>query len=128
MRYEALARLVPFACACVVIVAGALQLTAWKARALSCCRGTHGLPALPDDLATAWRHGVRIGLDCARCCGILMAVLLAVDVMDLTAMAIVTVAITAERVAPAGERVARCVGFLTIAFGLVAIARALGRA
>jgi predicted metal-binding membrane protein len=128
MRHDALARLVPFACGCVVLVAGALQLTAWKARSLACCRGAHELAALPNDLGTAWKHGVRIGLDCARCCGVLMAVLLVVDVMDLTAMAIVTVAITAERVAPAGDRVARCVGFVTLAFGLVVIARALGRA
>jgi predicted metal-binding membrane protein len=127
MRYDALARLVPFAGGCVVLAAGALQLTAWKARSLACCRGAHALAALPSDLGTAWRRGIRIGLDCARCCGVLMTVLLVVDVMDLAAMALVTVAITAERIAPAGDRVARGVGILTVACGLVVTARALGR-
>jgi predicted metal-binding membrane protein len=127
MRHDALARLVPFAGAGVVLCAGALQRTAWKAHALACCRGTHA-PSLPDDLDTAWRHGLRLGLDCARCCGVLMAVLLVVDVMDLTAMAAVTVAITAERLAPAGERVARLVGLATLAFGLALLGRALGLA
>jgi predicted metal-binding membrane protein len=127
MEYDAVARLVPFAGALVALVAGALQLTAWKARALWCCRGRHDLE-LAADAATAWRHGLRLGLDCARCCGILMAVLLTVDVMDPNAMAVVTVAITAERAAPAGERVARSAGFVTIAFGLFLLARALGLA
>jgi predicted metal-binding membrane protein len=127
MRHDALARLVPFAGAGVVLGAGALQRTAWKARALACCRGTHA-PALPADLATAWRHGLRLGLDCARCCGVLMAVLLVIDVMDLAAMAAVTVAITAERLAPAGARVARLVGLVTVALGLALVGRALGLA
>jgi len=55
-----------------------------------------------------------------------MAVLLVVDVMDLAAMATVTVAITSERLAPAGERVARLVGLVTLAFGLALVGRALG--
>ena len=40
-----------------------------------------------------------------------MAILLAVGVMDLRAMAVVTAAITVERLAPAGERVARVIGW-----------------
>ena len=57
-----------------------------------------------------------------------MAVLLVIDVMDLAAMAAVTVAITAERLAPAGARVARLVGLLTVALGLALVGRALGLA
>ena len=124
MRHDALSRLVPKAGALVVLAAGALQLTAWKARALACCRGTHG-PAPRADVAAAWRHGLRLGLDCSRCCGVLMAVLLVVDVMDLRAMAAVTAAITAERLAPAGAPVARLLGILGIALGLVLIVRTI---
>ena len=49
------------ATAVVVLIAGALQFTAWKARQLACCREVpgHGR-TLPADAATAWRHGLRL--------------------------------------------------------------------
>ena len=46
--------------------------------------------------------------------------------MDLRAMAVVTAAITAERLAPAGEQVARGIGAPAIGAGLFLIARAVG--
>jgi hypothetical protein len=46
--------------------------------------------------------------------------------MDLRAMAVVAAAITAERVAPAGERVARAIGAAAAGAGLLLIARAAG--
>jgi hypothetical protein len=46
--------------------------------------------------------------------------------MDLRAMAIVTAAITVERLAPGGERVARAVGAVAVGAGLCLIARATG--
>ena len=41
-------------------------------------------------------------------------------------MAVVTAAITVERLAPAGERVARAIGVLVVGAGYVLIARAVG--
>jgi hypothetical protein len=41
-------------------------------------------------------------------------------------MAVVTAAITVERLAPAGERVARAIGVVGVGGGLIAIARAAG--
>jgi predicted metal-binding membrane protein len=55
-----------------------------------------------------------------------MAILLVIGVMDLRAMAVVTTAITVERFAPAGERVARAIGVVTVGAGLVLIAQAAG--
>ena len=55
-----------------------------------------------------------------------MAVLLAVGVMDLRVMAAVTAAVTLERLAPSGERVARAIGVAGVVAGLVVIARAVG--
>jgi predicted metal-binding membrane protein len=55
-----------------------------------------------------------------------MAILLAIGVMDLRAMAVVTAAITIERVAPDGERVARVIGAVAVGAGLFLIARAAG--
>jgi len=54
-----------------------------------------------------------------------MAILLALGVMDLGAMAVVTAAITAERLAPAGGRVARAIGALAAGAGLFLIGRAI---
>jgi predicted metal-binding membrane protein len=125
MQQPAVSRAVPTATAAVVLIAGALQITAWKARRLACCRHAPGdAGALPRDAGDAWRLGVRLGIQCARCCGNLMAILLVAGVMDLTAMGAVTVAITLERVAPGGQRVARVLGLGLLAAGALLLARA----
>jgi predicted metal-binding membrane protein len=127
MHQPALARVVPFAVAVAVLGAGALQFTAWKADHLACGRQAPGRGGtLPVDAGAAWRHGVRLGLHCGRCCVGLMAILLVMGVMDLRVMALVAAAITVERVAPAGERVARAVGVVIVGAGLFLIARAAG--
>jgi predicted metal-binding membrane protein len=125
MQMPLVARAVPVSWGLVVLLAGAFQLTAWKARHLACCRQAAGpSPAFPADAGTAWRHGVRLGLHCIHSCAGLTATLLVMGVMDLRAMAIVTAAIAAERLAPAGERVARAVGFVSVGAGLLLTARA----
>jgi predicted metal-binding membrane protein len=127
MQHPALADAMPIAVGLVVLVAGALQFTAWKARQLACCREAPGPGrVLPADAGTAWRHGLRLGLHCSLCCAGPMAILLAIGVMDLRAMAVVTVAITAERLVPAGERVARLTGAVAVVAGLFQVARAAG--
>jgi predicted metal-binding membrane protein len=125
MRLPALSRAVPYAIAAVVVIAGLLQFAAWKKRRLECCR------AAPDRVlmagtSTAWRHGLRLGLNCVQCCAGLTALLLTIGVMDLRAMAAVTALITAERLAPAGERVARGIGVVVVVFGLIQVAKATG--
>ena len=123
----ALARAVPIAVGVVVLIAGCLQLTAWKARHLAYCREAPGRGhTLRADAGTAWRHGLRLGLHCSRCCVGLMAILLVIGVMDLRAMAVVAAAITVERLAPAGERVAQVTGAVVVGTGLFLIARAAG--
>jgi predicted metal-binding membrane protein len=127
MHQPPLARAAPVAAGLVVLVAGALQLTAWKARRLACCREAPGRGRrLPADAGTAWRHGLRLGVRCALCCANLMAILLVVGVMDLRAMAAVTAAITVERLAPVGEGVARALGAIVVGAGVLLIARAAG--
>jgi predicted metal-binding membrane protein len=127
MQQPALARAVPVAVGVVVLIAGSLQLTAWKARHLACCREAPGRGrTLPADAGTAWRHGLRLGLHCGYCCAGLTALLLVIGVMDLRAMAVVAAAITVERLAPAGERVARAIGAVVVGAGLLLIARAAG--
>jgi len=127
MEQPALARAVPIAVGAVVLIAGALQLAAWKARSLACCRKAPGRDrTLAADVATAWRHGLRLGLHCTHCCAGLMVALLVIGVMDLRAMTVVGAAITVERLAPAGERVARAIGAVAVGAGLFLIGRAAG--
>lgn len=126
MRLPWLARAVPLTAASLVLLAGAAQLTAWKTRQLACCRqAPRAGQALSPGGALAWRHGLRLGLRCTCCCGGFTAILLVLGVMDLRAMALVTLAISAERLAPAGERIARATGAFALAGGLVLIARAV---
>src|SRR6266581_3559570 len=127
MQQPALARAVPIVVGVVVLIAGCLQLTAWKARHLAFCRGAPGRGrTLPADGGTAWQHGLRLGLHCSHCCVGPMAILLVIGVMDLRAMAAVAAAITVERLAPAGERVARATGAVVVVAGLFLIMRAAG--
>jgi len=127
MQQPALARAVPIAVGSVVLIAGFLQLTAWKARHLAWCREAPGRGrTLSADAGTAWRHGLLLGLHCTDCCVGLMAILLVIGVIDLRAMAVVAAAITVERLAPAGERVARATGAVVVVAGLFLIMRAAG--
>jgi predicted metal-binding membrane protein len=127
MQQSALARAVPLAVGVIVLIAGAPQLSAWKAHHPACCREAPGRGRTPPaDAGTAWRHGLRLGLHRSRCSAGLMAILPVTGVMNLRAMAVVTAAITVERLAPAGERVARAIGAVVVGTGLLLIARAAG--
>ena len=121
MRVPAVSRAAPIATGVVMLIAGVLQFTAWKKRQLECCRAAPDR-ALPAGAGTAWRYGLRLGLHCLHCCAGLTAVLLVIGVMDLRAMAAVTALIAAERLAPAGERVARGIGAAIITCGVYLIA------
>jgi predicted metal-binding membrane protein len=123
MQLPALSRAVPSLVAVIVLIAGAFQFTHWKISHLKCCRGT---PESQADAGSAWRQGLRLGLSCTYCCAGLMTILLVLGVMDLRTMACVTLAITAERLAPAGEIFARVIGTVVIGMGLFMVARAAG--
>ena len=127
MQQPALARAVPMVAGVVVLIAGALQFTAWKAHHLACCHDAPGRErTLPADAGAAWRHGLRLGLHCSQCCAGLMAILLVIGVMDLWAMAVVAAAITVEHLTPTGERVAQAIGAVVVGAGLFHISRAAG--
>lgn len=124
MRWGKVAQWLPVAAGVVLLVAGGVQFTSWKARQLALWRegSGRGCPPAPNALG-AWRHGLRLGVRCSLCCGSLMLALLAIGMMDLVAMAAVTLAISAERLAPAPLRVARVAGVAIVVVGVLTIAQ-----
>jgi predicted metal-binding membrane protein len=126
MHQPLLARAVPWLTGVVVLIIGVIELTAWKAHQLECCRArAEGANMGSARAACAWRHGVQLGFQCSRCCANLMAIALLVGIMDLGAMAVVGAAIMVERLAPADKGVARIIGSLVIAAGLGLMIRAM---
>ena len=130
-----LANVVPLVSGVIILMAGALQFTSWKAERLACCREVsrcHRLPASIDDaqlssrLIAAWRYGLHLGYHCSACCAGLTVTLLVIGVMDLRAMAVVTVAINAERLAPTNS-VARIIGVFIVAAGVLMITQSIIR-
>lgn len=127
MEASALASEVPLVVGVFIVLAGALQFTRWKAYYLTCCREAPGKNrTLPAGTDSAWRHGLRFGFDCSLSCANLMAILPVIGLMDLRAMAAMTAAITAERLAPEATPVSRVLGCIVIGAGLIMIARAAG--
>ena len=112
-----------------VAAAGAYQLTPLKRACLRHCRTPLHF------VMHRWRPGrggaVAMGTEhggwCVGCCAGLMVVLFAVGVMSLWWMALVAAVIFAEKVLPAGERLAVPVAVCLLALGAV-IAVAPGRA
>jgi predicted metal-binding membrane protein len=125
MRQPALARLVPLATGIVVATSGALQFTDWKARRLACCRRVPHVAGPSAGPAAAGWYGVRLGRDCVGSCAGLMTIQMVMGMMDIGVMAVVTAAITAERIAPAGARVAQAIGVVAVAGGLLLVAHAV---
>ena len=117
MARPSLARATPVTIGLVVMIAGLLQFTSWKARQLACCRANPVLGLRPDS-STAFRHGLQLGIRCIRCCLGPTAILLCLGVMDLRAMAIVTAAIALERLSPANLGLARLTGAFATSAGL----------
>ena len=127
MQLPALARALPVAAGAVVLLAGFGQFTALKARHLAVGPVASGNGhTLSAEMGAAWRHGLCLGIHCTFCCAGLTASGVALGVMDLRVMAVVTAAITAERLAQAGARVARAIGAVGIVTGALLIARAVG--
>ena len=72
---------------------------------------------MPGGMDSAWGCGAVLG------CGSLMLALLAIGMMNVVAMVVVTVAITAERLMPVRLQVARVTGVVIVVVGVLTIAR-----
>ncbi|HEV7328528.1 MAG TPA: DUF2182 domain-containing protein [Bosea sp. (in: a-proteobacteria)] len=121
LRWPQLARAVPFSTGLAIIAAGLFQMSRWKLALLGQCRQVSSPGTGP---AAAIGQGLRLGLACCASCAGLTVLLLVGGVMDLRAMVIVAVAITAERLGSAGERIAGATGGLMLGAGVVQLTQA----
>lgn len=101
-----------------MLLAGCVQLTAWKVR--------QGGRCWEADARSAWGQGIRLGVRCSLCCSGYMIVLLVTGMMNLAVMALIATSITVERLAPAPRRAAQAAGVVVIVTGAVLLARGLG--
>jgi predicted metal-binding membrane protein len=108
----------------IIICAGALQCSRWKARQLDRCRHS-ALTTLSTSVIVAWREGMVFAVQCALSCSAPMATLVVVGLMNVPMMAVVTAAITVERVSTSGARIARLTGTLALVAGSIICVRAI---
>jgi predicted metal-binding membrane protein len=101
----------PWVAGGVIVAAGIYELTPLKRRGLRRCRSARH-PGSP------LRSGLAHGVDCVTCSGGLMAVLFVLGVMSLFWMALVAVAIFAEKVLPYGARLATALAAVLVALGV----------
>jgi predicted metal-binding membrane protein len=104
--------------ALAVLFAGALQRSPWKARHLLRCRNACG-STHPTGVGGAVLDGCRLGIECGRSCAAPMMVLLVWGLSSTPMMLLITGVVSAERLAPAGLRIARLSGTVAIAAGLM---------
>lgn len=127
-RWAPLAREAPLAAGLVLLAAGGVQLTRWKARRLAWCRAPVPDRAPAPGGLGALAYGLEAGVSCTACCAGFMTVLLVAGVMDLRVMAVVAAGITIERLTPWPVVAARAAGLLILVAGAVVVARGLGLA
>jgi len=120
----AMATTSPFLGGALLIAAGVFQWTPLKRACLAMCRSPLSF------LMSGWREGrrgafvmgLRHGLFCLGCCWALMSLLFVTGVMNLLWVAIIALAVLAEKALPNGDRVGRVAGVaLVVAGALVAL-------
>jgi predicted metal-binding membrane protein len=108
----------------MLVAAGLYQLTPLKDLCLSKCRTpiTFIMTSWRDGAAGALRMGLLHGAYCLGCCWLLFVILFPLGVMNIAAMAVVTVVIFAEKTLPWGRTMARVTAVALIAYGSVIVA------
>lgn len=119
----AVAHLLPYALAIVLLAAGIYQLSPLKRVCLQACRSPIGF------LMGHWQSGyfgtLKMGLAhaayCVGCCWSLMVVLVAAGAMALHWVLLITALVFVEKLFPHGEWTARAIGAALIVIGTVVI-------
>jgi predicted metal-binding membrane protein len=117
--------LLPYGLALLLLAAGIYQMSPLKQVCLRACRSPLGFllgrwrPGLVGSLALGWSHAVY----CVGCCWALMVVLVAAGAMGLSWVLLIAVLVTAEKLLPHGEWIARGAGVALMLLGLAVALR-----
>jgi predicted metal-binding membrane protein len=106
-----------------LVVAGAYQLTPFKDLCLAKCRTPIGfiMTSWRDGTAGALRMGLLHGGYCLGCCWLLFVVLFPLGIMNISAMAVITLVVFAEKTLPWGRLIARGTAAVLVAYGAAVI-------
>jgi predicted metal-binding membrane protein len=108
----------------LLMMAGAYQLSPLKDLCLTKCRTPIGfiLTSWRDGRWGAVRMGLRHGLFCLGCCWLLFLALFPLGIMNIAAMAVVTLVVFAEKTFPYGEGIAKVSGIALLLYGAAVLA------
>jgi len=107
----------------LLILAGLYQLSPLKKMCLAKCRSplSYIMSSWRDGYGGAFRMGLEHGTYCLGCCWLLFVILFPLGVMNVAAMAVLTLLIFAEKSLPLGRRIAGIAAVALIAYGLIVI-------
>jgi len=108
----------------VIILAGIYQLTPLKDLCLSKCRTpiTFIMTSWRDGAVGALRMGLLHGAYCLGCCWLLFVILFPLGIMNIAAMAVITLIVFGEKTLPWGRLAPRATAAALVAYGAVVIA------
>jgi predicted metal-binding membrane protein len=107
----------------VLVVAGTYQLSPLKNVCLAKCRTpiTFILTSWRDGTMGALRMGLAHGFFCLGCCWLLFLILFPLGIMNIGAMAVVTLLVFGEKALAAGDRIAKAAGIALILYGMIVL-------
>jgi predicted metal-binding membrane protein len=110
----------PMFAGALLVVAGVFQWTPLKETCLKHCRSPLAFLTMHwrEGAGGAMRMGLHHGAYCVGCCWLLMALLFVLGVMNLVWIAVLTVAVLLEKVAPQGKWLSRGTGVGLIVWGI----------
>ena len=107
----------------VIVLAGLYQLSPLKRACLTKCRAPHSfiLTSWRDGNWGAFRMGAEHGLFCLGCCWLLFVILFPLGMMNVGAMALITLLIFAEKSTPIGRQMATLASLGLVVFGAIVL-------
>jgi predicted metal-binding membrane protein len=107
----------------VLVVAGLYQLSPLKTTCLTRCRSPFRfvLDSWRDGYGGAFRMGLEHGVYCLGCCWLLFVILFPLGMMNVAALALITVLIFAEKSLPIGRRISQVAAVALVAYGVLVL-------
>jgi predicted metal-binding membrane protein len=107
----------------ILILAGLYQLSPLKQLCLAKCRSPLAfiMTSWRDGYAGAFRMGLEHGAYCLGCCWLLFVILFPLGMLNVAAMAVITLLIFGEKSLPVGRRLGWLAAAALIIYGLLAL-------